>query len=326
MEPIEISRYRYSRMNPFAPPDRRYRIAKICVDYGCLPSYARDDKPTWALWRFLRRLAACEPIPRARWLAVNYGLAAAMQMHHGKLRSLRHVAEAYILAGADDAATATRLAVSEEAVRWYRLSFYDVERLRQGGPRVLADLIGVVDEDGQSALDAHRLWKLVGYKNGPEALDELFGAGHGDAKTFQQGDLAAWLAQQTEMALKSKQLIAANKLDADNPRHAELLVKLSLQERRGQRPAEDTPLNQIERHVAAMLGELPWCHGAAAEEAYAGTDVGEWDKRAAELRDEELMLLSAGKELPNMEEIKALTIPAAGHSGPKESLEENAGK
>ena len=69
MQPIELSRYRYSRRNPFAPPDRRFRLAKICLASGLIPSFRHDDKPTWILWRFLEnREAACNPAQRVRLL------------------------------------------------------------------------------------------------------------------------------------------------------------------------------------------------------------------------------------------------------------------
>ena len=49
-----------------------------------------------------------------------------------------------------------------------------------------------------------------------------------------------------------------------------------------------------------MMQELPWCTGPEL----TPEPVREWDNRAVELRDEELMLVAAGEKLPHLEEIK----------------------
>ena len=73
-------------------------------------------------------------------------------------------------------------------------------------------------------------------------------------------------------------------MNAHDPKLAESLLKLLSQEQRGQRRSEETPLNVYERLTAAMILEIPWCHGDLAKEIYKGTNVGKYDECSAELR------------------------------------------
>ena len=309
MRPIELSRFRFSKMNPFAPPNRRVQIAKICRDYGVNPSFRRDDKFTWELWIYLKKLeAAHEPDQRAHLLMIHRGLSVAFQLHHGAMRHLRPVIEAYILAGADDESIAKKLAVPTEAICWFRLAFYDIEHLRNAPLYVVHHLIGITDGDGQCALDLHRIWKLIGYKLKSEGLDELFFDSRDNGETFKVGDVAAWFSRQTLAILESKRFVAMNTLSADDPKHVEILLKL-LQKQRKEHESEATSSTTLERHINAMLDEIPWTCGAVAQEVYKTTEVGKWDEGAVELRDEELLLLAAGEEVPGLDKIKDLKIP-----------------
>jgi hypothetical protein len=220
--------------------------------------------------------------------------------------------------GADDDSIAQKMAIPKEAVRWFRLAFYDVERMRGSPLRITHDLIGITDEEGQSVLDMHRLWKLIGYKLGPGALDQLFHDVKGDTEAFKTGGLAAWLSRYAQSALRGKQLVAMNNLNADDPKQVATLLKLLLQEQRSQRQSEATSLNALEQHVSAMLAELPWTCGTAAKEVYRGTEIGTYDGLAAELRDDEVTLVAAGEQVRGLDEVKILEISPRGRGAPKD--------
>lgn len=309
MPPIELARYRYSKNHPFAPPDRRFRIAKVCRDQGVNPSFRRDDKATWRLWRFLKnRAATFEPDQRARFLMDNQDLSIAFQLHHGARRSLRPAIEAYLVAGADDASIAEKLAVPTAAIRWFRLAFYDIEHLRNAPLRIVQQLIGITAEDGHCALDTPAIWKLIGYKLKSAGLDALFFASRDDGEAFQVGGLAAWLSRQTQAVLAVKRFAATNGLNTDDPKHVEVLLKLLSREPRRQPESEEARTTVLERHISAMLTEIPWTSGALAEEVYKDTAVGAWDERSVELPDEELLLLAAGEEVPGLDEVENLDV------------------
>ena len=57
-----------------------------------------------------------------------------------------------------------------------------------------------------------------------------------------------------------------------------------------------------------FLKEIPWVAGNLGAEVYEDTAVGKCDELAAELRDQELQLLAAGAELPELADLKELTF------------------
>ncbi len=293
---------------PFAPPGHRYHTARACDADGTLPSFRRDDKLTWAIWKFLQqRETACEQEQRAQFLRDYSFLLIAFRLHHGKMKHLRPLIEAYLLAGADDKSIAARLAVPPEAISWFRAAFYDVEHLRESPQYVLLHLIGMVDDEGQTTLDPHRLWKLLGYTLGPDALDRLFHDPVADQRAFRTGGLAAWFSQKTKAVLQSKQLIAASNVNPDDQKQITMLLKLLLQEARSQRQSEEPSFNQYEEIVEAMLQGLPWCKGPELTPEPVRT----WDENeSVELRDDELLLVAAGeKPLSELQELKGFEFP-----------------
>jgi hypothetical protein len=64
---------------------------------------------------------------------------------------------------------------------------------------------------------------------------------------------------------------------------------------------------------------MPWCCGEEGEKLYQGTEIGRYDKMAAELRDEELQLLAAGDKPPHLDEIEGLQIPLSTNVVPKKN-------
>ncbi len=73
--------------------------------------------------------------------------------------------------------------------------------------------------------------------------------------------------------------------------------------------ASEDKRSLIERHIHAMLTEIPWTVGNDSKEVFEGTVIGDYDKMAAELRDDELMLITAGERPHGIEEIPGLRIP-----------------
>lgn len=313
MEPVEVTRYRFSRENPNARPDRRYKTARMCCEHGVLPSFRHDDRPTWDLWKFMKkRAAAHDPRQRFRLSRSAPALATAFRLHHGNMKRLRPLIEAYLLADSDDVSLAEKVGVTPDAICWYRLAFYDVARQLRAPAFVRFHLIHAVDDEGETMLDNHRLWKLVGYTLGSDALDQLLDHSATGKEAFKAGGLAGWLSQQTRSVLQRKQFIAAANLSTDDQKHVTTLLCLLLQELHRQSESDDQPLAQIEQAINAMLQELPWCIGAEL----TPEPVREWHERAVELRTDEQMLLAAGEKPPHLDELKDLQIPWAGEAAP----------
>ena len=66
--------------------------------------------------------------------------------------------------------------------------------------------------------------------------------------------------------------------------------------------------NELEKHINAMLSELPWTAGLDGAQLYDKSPIGIYDEGAAELNEEELMLFGSGKEPESVEGVAELTI------------------
>jgi hypothetical protein len=155
------------------------------------------------------------------------------------------------------------------------------------------------------------MWKLIGYKLKSEGLDELFFGGRDDGEVFKTGGLAAWCSRQARATVALKRYIAVSRLDAEDPKQTQILLRLPVAEQPQPGEGEPGALQTIERNISAMLDEIPWTCGTVGKEIYEGTEIGTYDKCAAELRDEELMLLAAGEAMPGLEVLKDLEMPLA---------------
>jgi hypothetical protein len=310
---LDQARFRYGPQNRFRPPDWRYRLAKACVAADKLPSFRRDDKTTFRIGRFLRALELVhKPKQRLELPAYFHDLWTAFQLHHGKLKHLRALVESYLLARMDAASIAARLGLSPEVIDWYRLTFFDVEDRLQYRQYVLFQVIGITDEEGQATLDTHRLWKLIGYSCGAQALDELLYGTNGDATASQAKDLAGWCSRQMQSVLRGKQLLAVSALRPDNEKHQTMLLRMLAQSNHQELPADDTPRNELEQHIYAMLQDLPWATGPE----HIPEPLREWQDAAVDLRADEEMLLAAGEKLPELDELKHMTFPLPGAKTP----------
>ena len=71
---------------------------------------------------------------------------------------------------------------------------------------------------------------------------------------------------------------------------------------------EGSPQNLFEKHVEAMLQEIPWVVGNR-EDKTTPPEVAGYDVGAAELRADELQRLASGQEPPDLKSLKELRMP-----------------
>lgn len=307
MLPIDLAKFYYRPSNPFPPPARRYRLAEIYLAHDLKPSVHLDDRATWEVYRFLRaELVYRHPRRRVNDVIRRYPeLWTAFEMHHRGMRSLRPVIEAFLVAGTKADAIASRIGVSPEAVAWFALAFYDIADRRDNTYYVLTKLIGVLDNEGQMALDMPSVWKLVGFACGPAALDELLNQGNALKDAYQTRGVTGWLTQKTQTMLQTKLLQTISNLNPKYEDDRKLLLKLLGQIQRETKQSDDSPIGQVEQHVKAMLEQFTWVVGPKEmPEA-----LQPYQETSAELRyDEELMLVSAAEGCSLDEEIKDLSF------------------
>jgi hypothetical protein len=57
---------------------------------------------------------------------------------------------------------------------------------------------------------------------------------------------------------------------------------------------------ETERHIKAMIDEIPWVVGADGERLNKGTLIGRFDQMATELRDDEVLKIASGEPVPSL--------------------------
>lgn len=315
MSVIERARYRLSLRNPFPPPDRRYRLAKVFVDEGVTPVPGVDEDGIWKLYRFLyARARFRDPEQRIRHVDMRYAdLACAFRIYRRKLKGMRPILEAYLLAGENREVIADLMRLSPRTVRWYSRAFYDVEPLRDHREYVVNQLIGIPGNHHSKRLDEATLCKLVAYFRGPRALDELLGRLRGITSPRPAEETDGWLSQQTEGTLEIKQLLAAMAIDPRREKDRAQLLRGFGQTQRAKGRTADAPLSGIEQHVQAMLAEFLWTIGPKE----LPSPLEEWKETSVELREDEESRLVAGVDLPGMAELKGLQFPLSREISPE---------
>jgi len=311
MPNIEVARYRYSLRNPFPPPDSRYRLAKACLEAGVTPSLRFDDKKTWNIYRFLRA-RSCFQDPQERVSKVNRkypDLACAYEIYRGKATSSRAIMEAYLLTGEKSDVLAPALRVNSATVDWYRDAYFNVRWYLKHPEYVFARLLRIVGRHGHRPLDEADLWRVVGYRCGFKALNQLLGHDRGSVDV--DGDEGVWggLSQWSKNMLQVKQLLAISRLDPNDRRDRTELLRLLAQEQRHKGNPADAPASGVQRGIYMMLQELPWALGPEN----IPEPLQEWQDTDAELRAEEEMLVAAGEKPPNLDELRSLQIPLSSH-------------
>ena len=58
-----------------------------------------------------------------------------------------------------------------------------------------------------------------------------------------------------------------------------------------------------------MMDSIPWAVGEDGEKQFEGTKIGEFDKSAVELRDDQLQMLAAGLDVPGLDELVGFKMP-----------------
>jgi hypothetical protein len=221
-------------------------------------------------------------------------LAAAREIRCGKLRDLRPIVEAYILSGADDESVARAVAVTPQTIAAFRQSFYDVERFRGSHAYVLRHLIGIGGDESDS-LDEPRFLKLIGFRLGPSALDQMLGGGENELACFKRDGLAAWSTQHAEVVIAIKRLFAVYSASANDPRQVTALMTLRRKISANEQDEMSIRERALTSGIETMLSEMPWTHGAVAKKVFEGTLIGKLDEGAIELRDDELLLAGLGQ-------------------------------
>ncbi len=285
-------------LEPLRPADYRYRRAWLLLEHRKRPTRL-DDEKTITLKEFLqrrrdstylnRRLGSC---------ATDRFLREAFSLFENAASQTRWILEARLLANESAETVAKRFGISAEAVSWYASAFYDVQDQLDRTDFILSEIIG---RDTVTGSAIGRLWKLVAYIGGSGALTRVLCpfafSNDCDPKAL------------VRTLLEQKAGVAAYGMNAEANQGAELIRAYTKFIATEAKVDANTPnLTDLERHIKAAVDSMPFMVGMEAEK-HLSPAIAEYDRGAAELRDDELLRVGAGEILPTEAEIKSLKLP-----------------
>jgi hypothetical protein len=284
-------------------PDCRYRAARYYTRERLRASF-RDDESTKTLTRFLEaRRGRRNKVGSRRHGVGDPDLEMAFRIRFGRLAHFGVLLEAYLLTGAGSDAIAAKFGFSTETVFWFQQAFFDVEKLLQFPGRVLFDVIGIQDAAGRPKWDRSKTLQIIGYTLKAAALDQVL-----RIQSTPTGKIEpdAWLKLQAEAMASLQGFLAAASLD---PRTAKSALGLQKLTQHGVGKDQEDSLDVLHKHIRALMDETPWAVGDDGAKMLAGTTLGRFDEGAAELRDEQVIRLSTGEMIPNLDEELLTELP-----------------
>jgi hypothetical protein len=327
----------FQRYNFFRRPDWRWqRVLQIC-DRGLAPGAnpgrctARDDHLVRQAREFLLGWRNRETEADREHLFWKFpGLYYAYELYEKKTEEPEGglFLEARLLARQSNAEIAYCLSTLPDTVEWYSRLFFDVvDRLDHRDwvtkhvllPAFKRHHGALQDEDGtplpykdstvaQPFLDGSL--KMFAYFGGKYIVDYM-------VTGFQQGkpmaspdDLSQWLDNHWATSVRRRSAQAAGQFEVNKYNVMELFAAHSrIMELEQSRESASQQQSAYERNVQTMLNEIPWATGADGAKVSDGTVVGRFDVMAAELRDDELILVSAGKPVAGLDENWPARLP-----------------
>lgn len=340
----------YQKYNPFRRPDWRWeRVLEITQKPNGGRSTKRDDAYVRQARSFYVRWHNREPEDREPLFLENPGLFLAYQMFEMQTADPDHalILQSRLLAGMDYVDIAEAMDTMPQMVEWYEAVFFNVrDKLKKRDWVTRQVLIPAMmrnfglfdsgnkkkDNDGEQVQE--KSWqqqiiarpfmdaslKMFSYFGGP-VLCEYMIAGFQQGKFCQSPDgLSEWLDGHWAMTLRARSAQAARTFEV-NRYNVMTLFETHARIMEIEKSAEslDQKRSTIERHVGALIGELKdvWAVGDD-ESSLEGSEVLKYDTGAAELRDDELLVVASGGKV-KQDGLEQLTLPPPrkgdGHAG-----------
>lgn len=296
--------------DPVRPPDWRWSLARQLLDSGRPVAPSRCDLLTTQLIEFLRRRRQCLSDRARRRLAAELpDIAGAVALREQTHPSIRAVIEARILARqtADEISALVGLPAGVIAA-FERLCFDVRDRLEN------ADYIEqlLIHAARDAAADYRSALRLLGYRGGPEALNEVLPAASADGAGLQP-TMAALEAATAALLEARLHLAVGQGADRGGTNPSSPLLSLAAK-RQQTRPPVDTT-NEYQEAFRRLLEALPFRLGPPDPETRCPALL-PFDERGIELTASEELIVTLGGILPNQDHLLKSYIPPAGQITP----------
>lgn len=299
--------------NPFRPVNWRWEQARLMREKK-LRSIGKtvNDPIIVAAVKFQGRLARCtDDVDRWSLMEEYPDLYNAYLIHRRgddeDRHPLRYAVEARLLAGQPFNEIAELMGVTYDTVDNYERLFFSVTDKLRHSDYIMTCVIGPSVNAGLSDRDYDLLWKLFGYLYGPTVLDAFINTTSRKFRPQSINEVDAALADDARSALQRKVAIVARTFVVNPFSQSELLNIyarfLEVEKETNSGKAQDVILQNIQ----VMLSSLPWQSGA--DDVAAPPRIGHYEETAIELRTDELLMVSVGKQLTTKPDLDGLKFP-----------------
>jgi hypothetical protein len=322
-----------SKFHPFREPDWRYKRVLQMVDSLDNPgrSTNRDDIWVRGLRNFILRYRNGNERARQRLEFSNPGLyfAYVIQERADDDYEVAFMIEARLLAQQTSEEIARESHTLPEAIDWYEALFFNVrdrihshdwvmkhvlmKAMLQGAARMKNDSDSKFSRDPLAEPHWDASLKFMGYFGGPVMIDFMLSGYRRGVHANSQDDISDWLVDNIAHHVHRRTAMAVPHFEVNKFNVMELLGH-HMQLVALQKAAADAGGAQttFEKNIEQFLTDIPWTVGKEGKKSFEGTPVAQHDDQAAELRDDELLLMSSGEKNPKLsKELMSMKLPAA---------------
>jgi hypothetical protein len=302
------------RDNPRRATNWRW-LRAVQIDGGGSRASRALDGPEGFKWirrasRLKRRYEEAGNRPELMYRLVQYDRAMfwAHSIWLDDKAPTRWAFEARILAGESDLEIAERLGTDPEIVEAYEAVFFQVREMLQRRDYIVNVVMAAAVTRGLSERQYDLLWKMFGYHGGPHVLDAVISKFTPIAKPDSADGVGQFFQEFAVNTVKHKAAIAT--LTVPINLHTQLALIESfvkyVEIEKGSENATKAHSTIVE-NIGAMLGALPFGIGTRVDSK--ADKMLPYDDGAAELRNDELMVVAAGGKLTTQQTIENLRYP-----------------
>lgn len=313
---------KYAANNPLRSPDWRWQRGMELYerrDDASAPSRKRDGVSGFA-WINKARMyleayhADPSELGRARLAERASDIFWAHWIWQSPTNNTRHIMEAYILAGSDDATIADRCGMGADSVRAYEALFFNVREKRTHQSYIVECVLGPTIHH---AVSVESLWKLYGYFLGPHMVDVLQSKFVNPSQCTSRDAVSASLMDDAVSSLKLKAAVAAKTLNVSQHTQLAILdIFTKFVEIERTTDSAGRASDQLMDHISHIMGALSFTVGAQPQRPGASqTALDVIDASAVEPTYEETMQLANGHRAPHMQRLVAVGYPQPGQPG-----------
>jgi hypothetical protein len=228
----------------------------------------------------------------------------------------RWAVEARILAGETNEHIAQKLGTSPGVIDSYANVFFDVREKLQNTDYVLNVVLADAVTRGLQERHYDLLWKLLGYRGGSHVLDAVISRFTSMTRPDAPDGVNGFFQDMAVNCMKYKAALSTLTVQVNTHTQLPLIdsfVKYVEIERTTDNASKAH--STIVENIGSMLASLPFRVGTKLDSA--AIKMLPFDDGAAELRNDELMVVAAGGNLQNKAAIQELHYPETNNAGTK---------